>query len=243
MLIYSRDQEFITHQRIINDIVCSESTSESLSVMIDEFRRFYEQDLAALFDIDHFQRNYCASEAIQWYTRNSFVYRFVNEALRSNDFQTIIKVRPFISDLYVQLDQVYKTAQQNDVPSCKEIVYRGQTITHEDFDRFQTNIGEIITIKTFFSTTMSLKVALRFTDTYLERDDKSMAVIIRIEMNKESCSSRPYANISHLSVYPNEDEVLFAMGSIFRIISIQRFESRSPIQLITLEVIESINID
>ena len=244
MLIYNRNEAeaFFAYQRTIDTIVSAPSTPETRFEMITEFRQFYQNDQAALIDIDLFEMNYQSDAAIQWFTRDTFLFRLINEILRSNAPNLMFKMRHFLGDLYVQLDQQYNTTYLKKNPPSKEMVYRGQVMSREDFRRFQENLGEVITIKTFFSTTASLQVALLFVDGYPD-DLESIPVIISIEIDSSIPSARPYANISQFSIYQDEDEVLFAMGSLFRIRSIEQLDDRNSIHVISLEIIQPTYIE
>jgi hypothetical protein len=48
--------------------------------------------------------------------------------------------------------------------------------------------------------------------------------------------TRPYANISRYSLFPDEDEVLFGMGSVFRIGNIREMPNADNIWIIHLKM-------
>jgi len=60
-----------------------------------------------LNQISEFEKNYTASNALSWYTRNSFLYRIINKALRTQNMIYIFKCRFFIIDLFQQLKKSY----------------------------------------------------------------------------------------------------------------------------------------
>lgn len=244
MLVYNRDEAeaLIAHQRTIEAILAG-SSEESHMAMIHELRRFYKDDPAALVDICLFEINYHPNAALQWYTRDTFLFRFINEVLRLSDVRLMFKMGRFLCDLYFQLDQQYRAAREGQGPQHRDMFYRGQAVSREDFDKFRRNIGELITIKTFFSTTTSLEAALLFTDAYRDDNNEAIATIFCIGVNSDCQSPRPHANISHFSVYPDEEEVLFAMGSLFRIRSIDRLEPERKMPVIVLELTEPTYID
>jgi len=65
--------------------------------LIEEARRLYTNNQFSLDVIDEFEREYQSKDAIKWYTRDSFVYRSVNLALRSQNPDIIYKYRFFLS--------------------------------------------------------------------------------------------------------------------------------------------------
>ncbi|CAF1685930.1 unnamed protein product, partial [Didymodactylos carnosus] len=73
--------------------------------MLDEARLFYKENDYELKIISEFDENYISNDAIRWYTRESFLYRLLNKALRTENIDIIFKFRFFIVDLYNQLKQ------------------------------------------------------------------------------------------------------------------------------------------
>ena len=57
------------------------------------------------------------------YTRDTFVYRLLNHALRVQEIDVICKFGFFVKDLYQQLEQLYTDTPQE---SRAKVVYRGQ---------------------------------------------------------------------------------------------------------------------
>jgi hypothetical protein len=81
--------------------------------MLDESRRFYNNQPAELDKIDEFDQDYEASQSIRWYTRDSFLYRLLNKALRTKNILIILKFRFILQDINKQLkDLQHKQKQQ-----------------------------------------------------------------------------------------------------------------------------------
>lgn len=152
IIVYNQEQSnaFISHQRTIDTLLCLPYTNESRMEMIEEFRRLYSNNTSGLADIDIFEQTYNSNNALQWYTRDTFLFRIINRALRSSDVEMMYKIRYFLTDLYVQLDGVYKQSQNFYNQPTNEKVYRGQLMSKNEFDYFQQIIGHIISINTFF---------------------------------------------------------------------------------------------
>jgi hypothetical protein len=81
--------------------------------MLDEARRFYQNNSTQMAQIDDFEKNYHADKAINWYSRNSFVYRLLNKALRTQNLVIIFKFRHFIRDVYKQLTKLHRKQNLN----------------------------------------------------------------------------------------------------------------------------------
>ncbi len=244
IIVYNQEQAhaFLSHQRTIDSLLCLQYTHESRTEMLEEFRRLYTGDNAILQDIDTFDKNYNSNNALQWYTTDSFLFRTINRALRSSDAEMMFKMRYFLTDLYAQLDSLYKQAQTLHHNSGIEKLYRGQIMSRNEFEYFQQLIGDIISINTFLSTTTSLQVALTFANSSTYNDD-FLPIVFCIETNPYIQHKRPYANISKFSTYVDEEEVLFAMGSLFRIQYIQRLDQMDNIPIIYLQMIDQNEIN
>ena len=75
--------------------------------LIDEWRTVYRSNVAETKYIDEFQENYDPSNAIYWYTRDTFLYRMVNMALRTENIVVVWRLRFYIQDLYRQLQRLH----------------------------------------------------------------------------------------------------------------------------------------
>ena len=62
-----------------------------------------KNNAAVLRAIDEFERDYEKHSPTWWYTRDCFVYRMLNKALRTCDIEVITKFGLFIKDLHCQL--------------------------------------------------------------------------------------------------------------------------------------------
>jgi hypothetical protein len=226
----------MAHQRTIDTLLCMPHISESQAEMFAEFRRIYEGNQTVLAEIDNFQNTYHSHAAVQWYTRDSFVWRTINQALRSSNVDTMFKLRYILTDIYDHLNDSHKQRTRYLSKSMVEIFYRGQLMSSKEFDYFNQLRGSIISINTFLSTTTSMQVALMYAGKY-NGDSDQTSVVFNIETDLKT-HSRPYANISHFSLFPDEDEVLFAMGSIFRIGNIRQMPNADHVWIINLQMID-----
>jgi hypothetical protein len=54
--------------------------------MIDSCRQYYQSNIKELKSIDEFEQEYQSNEAIDWYLKKTFLYRMVNKALHTMNF-------------------------------------------------------------------------------------------------------------------------------------------------------------
>ena len=225
----------MAHQRTIDTLLCMPRTSESKTEMIAEFRRQFHDNASVLIDIDYFEHAYNSHAAVQWYTRDSFVWRSINQALRLSDTNIMFKLRYILTDLYAHLNQSYLQSHGFLRLATVDRFYRGQLMSSNEFDSFKELRGSTISINTFLSTTKSMQIALMYAGKYHENSDL-VSVVFTIEADQEA-QIRPYANISHYSLFPDEEETLFAMGSVFHIGNIRLLPNADNIWVIYLKTI------
>ena len=239
---YDTDQDGFRRHRVIIDILLKlPRTLEAKQEMIDELRRVSSDNDIFLKQIDDFDRSYHSNAAIQWYTRDSFLYRLINRALRYEDTELIIKYRFFIIDLYQKLEELHQQIIHTNHQSEQTITtyYRGQTIPSSELEQLKQHVNSLISINTFFSTTLSLDIALMFAGGSTQ-DVRSMnkPVIFCIEVDSSIEKTRPYANIDFYSDYKEEDEVLFAMGCVFSIEKIDSLPIYDTVHVVHLKMID-----
>lgn len=178
---------------------------------------------------------YHSHAALRWYTRDSFVWRTLNQVLRSSDVEAMFKLRYILTDLYTHICQTYEQRLAHSSYRIWETYYRGQLIFRKDFEHFSELQGNVIAIKTFLSGTTSMQIALMYAGKYLENPDLiSVVFSIETEMGQ---AIRPNANISLHSMFPDEDEVLFTMGNVFRVGNIRRLPDEENIWMIQLRTV------
>ncbi|UJR17524.1 hypothetical protein I4U23_004419 [Adineta vaga] len=196
------------------------TTIDAKTEMLDECRLHYDDNDFELGKIKDFEKNYSPENALQWYTHDSFLYRLINRAFRTEDIDIIFKFRFFICDLFNQMLNIYN---QTSKTSENLTVYRGQMMTTDEFNKIRHNVDNLISINTFFSTTTSCEIALLFAGE--PNHEPSMeSVIFQIEINTDLVKN-PFVNLIQESKYKHEKEILLSMGFLFRIDEIDQLDS------------------
>ncbi|CAF1632655.1 unnamed protein product [Didymodactylos carnosus] len=67
--------------------------------MLAMCRDYYRNDIHELEKIRVFSETYSSDKAIEWFTANSFIYRLLNKALRTEDVHLLHLFRFYITDL------------------------------------------------------------------------------------------------------------------------------------------------
>ncbi|CAF0830058.1 unnamed protein product [Adineta steineri] len=213
---------FMWFQLLIDTLINLPKNDKAKYQMIDECRLHYANNKIEEKKINDFATEYTPKSAISWYTRDSFLYRLLNKALRTENIDDIFKYRFFIADLHLQLSDLHADfIQKWPIFSKKKTltVYRGQSMSATELKKIQDNIGGFIAINTFLSTTTSSAVAASFAGDGSGRPLLE-SVIFEIDIDP-SKTTRPFANIQLLSVMKNENEIIFSIGTVFRIESVE----------------------
>ncbi|CAF3801013.1 unnamed protein product [Rotaria sp. Silwood1] len=92
-------------------------------------------------------------------------------------------------------------------------------IAKTELDRFRASVGELMSVHSFFSTTPDYLMSYGFT----HAREGLVSVLFEIEMSTSLIDVKPFADISELSYMPGEKEILFVLGAIFRIVSIEDY--------------------
>ncbi|CAF1386539.1 unnamed protein product, partial [Didymodactylos carnosus] len=99
-------------------------------------------------------------------------------------------------------------------------VYRGQAISKREFAQLRKSAGNYISLNSFISTTEDRKYALGFITSLIDCLDESLEPVL-IEIYADlRLQTKPFANVAHLSHMHDEREVLFMLGSVFRLDSV-----------------------
>jgi tetratricopeptide (TPR) repeat protein len=180
----------------------------------------YKDNTDELKVLDEFDQTYTSSDAIRWYTRECCIYKLLNKALRFQDITMLVLFRFLISDIF---DLLSKNTNEF-FSSNQEIVfvYRGQLIGVEELNRIKAAVGEFISINSFLSTSRFRNVAFEFAMSSKNTDYlKRILFEIKIDININLPVDKPFADITKMTYFEREKEVLFMIGSMFKIESVQ----------------------
>ena len=75
---------------------------------VETLKIYYDEDDKYIETLEEFERDYNAENAIQWYSRETFIYNVLNRALRQHSLQLIFLFGFFLQDMHRQLQKEYK---------------------------------------------------------------------------------------------------------------------------------------
>jgi len=177
--------------------------------LISRCTELYKNNPSQLIIIREFDQTYTSEQALWWYTRETFLYRLLNKALRIQNIDLLFFFRFFIYDIQKQLefDQCLQSIQ----------IYRAQLMSNNELNELKNSIGEYISINSFFSTSLDKKYTLFLLGDVKSIHDDLHRVLFEINADPNHIGVKPFADISSKSYFTNEFEVLIMLGAIFRL--------------------------
>ena len=156
--------------------------------LIIRCKNHYENNTTHLALVEEFEHQYVEEKALWWYTRNSFLYKILNKALRVQNIDLLFLFRFVISNIHRQLEQ-----NQCQTPVH---VYRGQLMSDDELNLLRGSINEFISINSFFSTTLDRSKALNFLKSFAISADFHY-VLFDIDADPSDVTSRPLLILVH----------------------------------------------
>jgi tetratricopeptide (TPR) repeat protein len=159
----------------------------------------------------------------------------LNTALFRQDIPMLYKFHFFIKDLHMQLEQLHNLYKPS-LESRTFTVYRGLGMSMKIFDEtIRKGVNNLLAFDTFLSTSLNKDTALQFAKNKSNADDESILLQIEIDTDK---LQRPFADVSRLSAFKCEDEILFSMGTVFHIDHVAEKKTSDGIWLVRLSSID-----
>ncbi|CAF1388674.1 unnamed protein product, partial [Didymodactylos carnosus] len=141
--------------------------------------------------INNFQQLYRSEQAGRWWTHDSFLFRLLNKAFRTEDIATIY---PFLNIVRNLID----------------------------------NQHGLISMNGFLSVTNDRTVADMFASIDQNRlGYEAVLFELKLDVDGKPSSRKPFADITNISQYPEEKEILFSMGIVWCIDSVTQQENNS----------------
>jgi hypothetical protein len=216
--------QFVHSQILIDCLIRMRSTSTDKSEFINYCMEEYANNNSQLNIIREFQQDYSVNSTLKWYTRDCFLYRLLNKALRVQNINLLYLLGFFIRDLQHQLERYQYPASI--------YVYRGQLMSKKEVQQLKNSMGQLISMNSFLSTTLDREIAIIFSgDTGASNRDFE-PVLFEIEADPQIAGVKSFANITPFSYMQDEDEVLMMLGCIFRLVHVRYDGTLCIIQLV-----------
>ncbi|CAF3349025.1 unnamed protein product [Rotaria socialis] len=119
-------QSFMYTQLLKEILLEIEYNEQSPKDFATYYRKHYPGELNT---VDKFERDYYNYPPIYWYTKDFMIHSVLNQALRAQNTEVILKMGYFLHDLHQNIEQLHSDQMdQHLAASSPLIVYRGQDL-------------------------------------------------------------------------------------------------------------------
>jgi tetratricopeptide (TPR) repeat protein len=210
---FNKQDHAFMYSQLLKDIFLK-FKDNSTSELAEYCRTVYADNPFQLNMIDKFERDYDANKSISWYTKESFLYKLINKALRTRDVETLYTMRTFIRHLHEQLSRFCPISDQISFTSILTL-YRGQKMLIDEFEKLKNNEDGLLSVSNFLSTSSSREIAIIYAG---ESDGETIATVFELTLDLNHNTNSSFACIEQFSYFgESEHEWLFSMGTVFRI--------------------------
>ncbi|CAF1223191.1 unnamed protein product [Rotaria sp. Silwood1] len=218
--------------KLLYVLVNQEPPMNSKEHFVQFFSLYYKENPKNEQLLKEFSDSYDSSKAVWWYTRDTFIYKILNQAMRERNIQVLCKYHFFIRDLYKQIEAGHRLFNER---NSSIRVYRGQIMNTREIERIKEANKYDLRLSThcLLSTSLERDPARVFILGFNSEDDLR-GVLFEIECNP-IVKSRPFAEISHESQFQDEKEVLFMPGAAFAVSAIE-FDKTDQLHIIKLRL-------
>ncbi|CAF1432599.1 unnamed protein product [Rotaria sordida] len=205
---------FLWQQMLIYVLKQIPQNEQSKQQMVDFCLDYYKNNKSELEKIKNFKTNYNRDQAIEWYTKEGFLYKLLNKVLRTEDIELFYTFRFFIIDLCIAIENANKHVKDKDLLT----LYRGTQIPKEELQKLKENINRIISFNGFLSTSRNINISLQFAcSSYVTNNFEAVLFEIQADPLLKTVS---FVDVESAIVMKGEEEVLFNLNSLFRINSV-----------------------
>ena len=166
--------------------------------------------------IREFQENYSAERALSWLGRDEIFQKFLRYAFAQANGRLLLDCRFLIRDIKTQLEQ-------HPCESKVEVFY-GQVIDNSILEHFKRSLGKLITFKSFLSPTTNREEAMN-SISGSTASEQNKPVLLILEADPKAKGVPPFARSASINPDGDEEEVVFMIGSLFRITRIEQSEN------------------
>ncbi|CAF4782517.1 unnamed protein product, partial [Rotaria sp. Silwood2] len=127
----------------------------------------------------------------------------------------------FIRHLHNHITQLHQE-QQGSMPTNFQ-VFRGQGLSIEDFEKMKKTKGGLMSFNNFLSTSRDREIPFESFARPAANNPNSVGILFVMAIDTAICmkSSATFAEVSKVSFFEGEEEILFSTHTIFRINQIE----------------------
>ena len=217
-ILTQQEAAFLFSQMLKEIIYRLKFDSGSKDVFIEFCRMHYNSEQLLL--IEEFAKNYRPNKALTFLTKRCFVSQILSRVLRTREIDVIYKLGFLIKQLHIQLNRLHE--ENALVMKNISTVYRGKTMSTEDFDLLlKDKSGCLLSFRSFLITTITKEISIDFITRRLATHLDMIGVLFEIHIDHNKFSEKtPFALLKDTDM--NNDEICFHLSTIFYIESIEQ---------------------
>lgn len=206
---------FLQDQSLIDCLIRMGSSLLKKKILTTFCQNYYRNNSFELLNVDKFSQEYSPISSLSWYRKSYFIYRLLNKALYTSHIDMLILLQFFIHDLGSELSKKRCSSEVR--------VYRNDWMTKGEIQMLENSIGDFVSINTFLSTSNNFD----YTQQWLQSSESNQTmekVNLEIVANPNLIGARPFGEITQDHKSSGNKLIIFMVGSIFRLKTIQRSE-------------------
>jgi len=228
------DQSFVYTQMMKDVLSTIQFEQKHLTEFVQYCRQLLVNNERQLNNLQHFEKQYSENGPIWWFTKDCFLKSMLTYALREMDIELTMKLAFFIRQLHEQIkDLYYKQFSRHE--SDNLVVYRGQGMSKEDFEKMRNNQGKLVSFNHFLLTSRNPSTPLNLAQ-YAATNPNSIGVFFRMQVDPLKLAI-PLAFISEITNCTDKDDVLFSMNTVFRISDIEPMDQDHRVYQVHMQFI------
>ena len=182
----------------------------------------YPHHLKVLREFEH---NYVSSNALWWFSFDSFLSQLLHLALSTTNISLLHLLQFFVADLIEQLKQFQ--------PSSSIVhAYRASLVPVAELQLLQQSSDKCLSLNNFFTAFLNRDQAWNSLLTSDHDDEQLKRILLHIDADPRLKQIKPFGDVTVHNLAGKDEEILFAPGSIFRLQRLE--EDKSGIHIIHL---------
>lgn len=204
-------EHFIYAQLLIDLLLRLKPADLDRNKFLAHCKEQYREIDHELKSIEQFQNDYSSTNALDWYMKDSFLYRILSRILQLDNFEHLFLSRFLLQDIS---NAIAKNKSRSTIR-----VYRSQLLSKDEIQFLENSLGCLLSSNSFLSTSIHRELALVFLKQSASTNDLEQ-VLVEIDANPSYTTLKPFGFIKCDNSYRQPEEVVFSIGSIFRLMNI-----------------------
>jgi len=194
----TQNQSF-SYSQLLKETLLTKDDEGNLKKDFIDFSRFhYYNNQIQLNLIDEFQTDFTLEKSIWWFTRNSFIRKMLNRALRTEEIDILFKMRWILQAINNQIKQNH----------FSKIVYRIHHLSSNQFQKLKEHSGGLISFGTFLDCSLN-------EPSEIENIDEMETILFRIKTTNG-------IETEQLRHFDSKTEILLPLDNVYHIQSIEK---------------------